>query len=472
MTENVADPGRGPDARGIGPSGAAGRIARGLAANVGGMGVTIIIQLVSVPVFLAAWGVPTYGEWLVLTAIPTYLAMSDLSFSSVAGNSMVMLVAQGKVTDAVTLGRRLWSIVTVTTVFASLASVAIALIFGGAFGNAAAIPATGARMVLVAFFVQAAIGNQYGVLDAWFRAGARYPLGATMRQVGRLFEFGSLMGAVLLGARPEVAAISFLAGSAVGFGVSWVVLRWAVPWSTFRPEVPHLRTFRELLVPGLAFMGLPIGNALSLQGFTIVVGTVLGAPAVVVFSTTRTITRVALQAIGSINMAIWPELSRCVGSGRLKEARTILRRSVQLALAASLSLVLLLTLFGVALVRWWTHGLVDPPVPLLLILLVVIVANSMWSTLSSVLAATNRVRRLAVVYLAGTIAALSAAVPLSSAFGLTGAATALLAIDIAMVAYVFPASLRVVQDGPRAFLRALLDVRGAVRSAVLARSAT
>jgi O-antigen/teichoic acid export membrane protein len=437
------------------------------------MGVTLVIQLVSVPVLLAAWGVPTYGEWLVLSAVPTYVALSDLSFSSVAGNSMVMLVAQGKRTDAVTLGRRLWSIVTLMTGVAVLAAVAIALAFGGAFGSGAAIPASEAQVVLVALFLQVAVGNQYGVLDAWYRAGGRYPLGTTIRQLGRLLEFGALMVAVLLGARPGTAAIAFLAGSVAGFVISFVVLRRAVPWSTFRPERPHLQTFRELLTPGVAFMAFPIGNSLSLQGFTIVIGATLGVAAVVIFSTTRTITRIALQAMGSINNSIWPELSRSVGGGHLGEARAILRRAVQLALAASLSVVFASALFGVAFIRWWTHGLVDPPVLLLFILLLVIVANSTWYTLSSVLVATNRHKRLAVVYIAGTIVALLAAVPLSSAFGLPGAATALLAIDMAMVGYVLPAALRVVQDTPGGFLRALLNVRGAVRSAVSSvRSAT
>lgn len=447
-------------------SGATGRILRGLAANIGGIGVTLIIQVVSVPVLLTAWGVPTYGEWLVLSAVPTYVALSDLSFSSVAGNSMTMLVAQSKRGDAVVLGRRLWSIVTVMTGFAVLAAVAIALVFGGAFGNGAAIPTSQARIVLVALFVQVAVGNQYGVLDAWYRAGGRYPLGATMRQLGRLLEFSALMGAVLFGAGPGAAAIAFLAGSVTGFLMSIVVLRRAVPWSTFRPERPHLQTFRELLAPGVAFMAFPIGNALSLQGFTIVIGATLGGAVVVVFSTTRTITRIALQAMSSINSAIWPELSRSVGSGRLDEARAILRRAVQLSLAASLSVLFVLALFGVRIIRWWTHGLVDPPVLLLLLLLLVIVANTVWYTLSAVLAATNRHKRLAVVYLAGTIVALLAAVPLSSVFGLPGAATALLAIDLGMVAYVFPASLHVVQDAPAGFFRALLDVRGGIRSLV------
>ena len=458
---DVDPAGPGPDA-----SGAAGRIVRGLGANIGGIGVSLLVQLVTVPVVLAAWGVPTYGEWLVLSAVPTYIALSDLSFSSVAGNSMVMLVAQDKRTEAAILGRRLWSIVTVMTGIAVLAAVVIALVFGGALGGGAAISASEAQIVLIALFLQVAVGNQYGVLDAWYRAGGRYPLGATVRQIGRLFEFGALIGAVLLGARPGTAAISFLAGSVTGFGLSWVVLRRAVRWSTFRPERPHLETFRELLAPGLAFMAFPIGTALSLQGFTIVIGATLGPASVVVFSTTRTISRVPLQVMNSINNSIWPELSRSVGAGHLDEARSILRRAVQLSLVGSLSFAVGLALFGVAIIRWWTHGLVNPPALLLLVLILVVVANSTWYTLSAVLVATNRHRRLAIVYLTGTTAALLGAVPLSSALGLEGAAVALLAIDIAMVAYVFPASLRVVQDAPGGFLRALLDIRRAVRWAI------
>ena len=73
---------------------------------------------------------------------------------------------------------------------------------------------------------------------------------------------------------------------------------------------------------------------------------------------------------------------------------------------------------------------------------------------------------IAVVYLLATTAALLSAVPLSEAFGLEGAGLALLAIDVTMVAYVFPAAMRVVQNSPGRFLRSLLDVRGAVRSAI------
>lgn len=464
MTERI----RAADTRAIlnasGSPGAGSRIARGFTANVAGTGITLLIQLVSVPVFLAAWGVPVYGQWLVLSAIPTYVALSDLSFSSVAGNSMVMLEAEGRRAEAMALGRRLWSIVTILTGGVVLAAIAIALVFGGAFGGGAAIPTSEVQLVLAALFLQVAVGNQYGVLDAWYRAGGRYPLGAAVRQLGRVIEFGALIGVVLLGARPGAAAVAFLAGSVLAFGVSWLILRRAVAWSSFRPDGFHRQTFRDLLPPGLAYMAFPIGNALSVEGFTIAIGSTLGPAAVVVFSATRTATRVPLRLVGAISSSIWTELSRSVGGGHLDEARTILRRATQLSLVVSLSLVLPLALVGPPLIRSWTHSAVDPPLALLYVLLLVIVGNSIWYTLSTALVATNRHKRLAIVYLSGSTVALLAAIPLSSAFGLVGAATALLAIDAGMVVYVLPAALDVVQDLPNPFMRALLDLPATVRS--------
>lgn len=439
------------------------RIGRGLGAGIGGVGLTLLIQLVSVPVLLGAWGVRVYGEWLVLSAFPTYLALSDLSFSSVAGNTMVMLEAQGKRTEAVVLGRHLWSIVTVLTAAGVAAAVAIAFVFGGSFGTSAAIPASDAQIVLLALFLQVALSNQQGVLDAWFRASGRYPLGSSMYQLGRLTGFVALIAAALLGGGPAAAAGMFLAGSAVGFAVSWVVLRRAVPWSSFAVERPHGGTIRQLLIPGAAFVTLATANALSLQGMTIAVGVMLGASSVVVFSTTRTVTRFVSLTIGAVGSSSWPELSRSVGGGDLAEARAILRGATQLSMAIALSLVVLLATLGSAVIGWWTRGAVEAPRDVLLLLLLVVIANALWWVPASVLAATNRHHRMALMYLAATAVGLIAAMPLMAAFGLVGAAFSLLASDFVLIVGVLPIALRLVDDVPSRFLRALLDATGAIR---------
>ena len=53
-----------------------------------------VMQLVGVPVFLHFWSVPLYGNWMVVSAIPSYLSFSSVGFGSVAGNEMTMLVAR------------------------------------------------------------------------------------------------------------------------------------------------------------------------------------------------------------------------------------------------------------------------------------------------------------------------------------------------------------------------------------------
>ena len=55
--------------------------------------VTTLTQLFSIPLFLHFWGSSAYGEWLVLSAIASYLSLSDVGFSKVASNRMAMLVA-------------------------------------------------------------------------------------------------------------------------------------------------------------------------------------------------------------------------------------------------------------------------------------------------------------------------------------------------------------------------------------------
>ncbi|MFH1131371.1 MAG: hypothetical protein V1754_08555, partial [Pseudomonadota bacterium] len=54
------------------------RIVRNLGASAMSQVITLVIQLVSVPVFLSSWGVPLYGEWLTLNAICTFFVLSDL----------------------------------------------------------------------------------------------------------------------------------------------------------------------------------------------------------------------------------------------------------------------------------------------------------------------------------------------------------------------------------------------------------
>jgi len=100
------------------------RLIKGVAANGFALAVTFL-SIVTIPFFWHYWGQELYGEWIIVSAIPTYLTMSDLSFGTTAGSQMTILAAQGKRLEALRVLQSAWILVT-------LASIAIlVLILGG-----------------------------------------------------------------------------------------------------------------------------------------------------------------------------------------------------------------------------------------------------------------------------------------------------------------------------------------------------
>src|SRR5882757_9845291 len=145
-------------------------------------------------------------------------------------------------------------------------------------------------------------------------------------------------------------------------------------------------------------MGFPLGNALSLQGSLLAVGYALGPTQVVIFSTARTVSRVALQMVQMVNFTFEPEMSIAYGAGNYALTRTLLRRACQLALLVAVVIVLVMMTFGPWFLTHWTSGHVPPSRNLLL----VVVLYALWSTSATLMTATNQHQKLATYYILGT----------------------------------------------------------------------
>ena len=72
-----------------------------------------IIQLIQVPVFLHFWGVPLYGEWMIINSIPAYLSFSNVGFGNVAGNEMTMMVARNDREGALRVFQSCWWLIAI-----------------------------------------------------------------------------------------------------------------------------------------------------------------------------------------------------------------------------------------------------------------------------------------------------------------------------------------------------------------------
>jgi len=302
------------------------------------------------------------------------------------------------------------------------------------------------------------LGQLEQLLQSAYRCVGRYSYGSFMKSCITLTSFAATLVPVWLGHGPRTAALVFAASNVAGTLVLGLMVRHDIPWIKFGWQHARFAEIKRLTPPAFAFMGFPLGNALNLQGTLQAVSYALGPVAVVVFSTARTVSRVALQMVQMINSTFEPELSKSFGAGNVGLVRTLHRRSCQAALLLAMGIVVVMIAGGPYLLSHWTHGKVPPSRPLLSMLLAVVILYSLWSTSSTILTATNRHKRLASVYVAATGFTVILTWIMARRFGLYGAAGSLLISEFLMNLYVLPATLKLAQDSFSAFMLSMLTI--------------
>jgi O-antigen/teichoic acid export membrane protein len=427
-----------------------------------------IVQLVQVPVFLHFWSVPLYGEWIMVTAIPSYLSFSSIGFGNVAGNEMTMMTARDDRDGALRVFQSCWWLIT------AICSAGI-LIFGVAlyffpvseYLKLHQMGPTDSKWVIFYLGCSVLLGQLETLLQSAYRCVGRYPYGSFIKSMFSLVAFAVMLVPVCLGGGARATALAFALANAFFTLVLCVMVRRDIPWIRYGWSHASIAEVRRLSGPAFAFMAFPIGNAFNLQGTILAVGYALGPVAVVVFGTARTVSRVALQMVQMVNGTFWPEMSAAFGANDIPLLRSLHRRACQMALLTALLVIISMMGFGPWFLHHWTGGHVPPSRSLLSILLLVVVFYSLWATSSTLVAAINKHQKLAAWYLAGTSITVVLTYLFARRYGLYGAAASLLVSELIMNLYVLPESLRLSHDTLPAFLSSLLHYPRSLRPTAL-----
>lgn len=423
------------------------RILAALGANVFGQGVTIGSQLLLTPLFFRQWGAAMYGEWLILSSIPTYLNLADAGLGSAAGNEMAMKAAAGDRRAAQQIFRGALTI-------CGMAG-AVVLLIGMLFAFSTwrlglprmqHIGSAEAAMVLLVLAASVALGFAGGIVGAGFRCCGRNAQGIMLSNTCRLLEAICYASLLLAKQSPLALCLGAVSLKIVMLVVQFVLLRQVCPW-LFTPGVPaETGMVRRLIGPAMGFMAFPLGHALSLQGPLLIIGATLGAPAVALFSAMRTLARLPIQITNVFNASIWPEMSRAYGSGDRDELRRLHRVSwgstVLLICVAATALVTL----GPWFAELWlgSDALIKPE--LLLGLVSITVIGAVWNASSVVLVAINAHARLGLIYVLANLLGLLLAYGLGHFLGWTGLLGSLLMIDVLILSWVLPKVMEVTRD--------------------------
>jgi O-antigen/teichoic acid export membrane protein len=435
------------------------RLILGFLSNWVGRLASTIIQLIQVPVFLHFWGVPLYGEWMIVNSIPAYLSFSNGGFGSVAGNEMTMMVARDDRESALRVFQSCWwliSIICAGTII--LLSGTLYYLPASRLLKLTALGESDTKWIIFYLGVSVLLGQLEQLLQSAYRSIGRYPFGSFVKSILSLFAFACMIVSVALGTGTRATALVFASANIACTIFLCILVRRDIPWIRYGWQHASFDEIRKLARPAIAFMGFPLGNALNLQGTLLAVSYALGPTEVVIFGTARTVSRVAIQMVQMVNTTFEPEMSIAFGAGNYELTRSLLRRACQLALLTAGFIVTVMMTFGPWFLTHWTGGHVPPSRPLLAILLLVVVFYALWSTSATLMFSTNQHQRLAAYYLLGTSLSCTLCYFFARSYGLYGAAASLLISELVMNLYVVPACLRISRDTMPAFLASMLQV--------------
>lgn len=434
------------------------KLLRNLGANAYGQLITVAIQLVSVPLYLHYWGVALYGEWLILSAIPAYLALSDIGFASVAANDMTMRVANGDKQGAVEVYQSIWLFISgVSVLVAAALTLVIYAVSVNARFSISHISETQTQQILVVLTLYVLVGLQGGVINAAFRAAGRYAYGTAMGNTVRLAEWASSMLALVLGGGVLTIALVTLATRALGLLLLWLALRQQEQWLYLGARSASLQQVRNLFKPAVAFMAFPLGLALSLQGMVLIIGMTLGSAAVVIFSAYRTLTRLLVQVITMLNHALWPEISVAYGAKQMELVKQLHRKGSSITFWVALVAVTILFFIGEWFIGIWIRHAFEQNHILLSLLLATTFLNVLWQTSWIVLMATNQHQRITLAFIFFAASGLFFAWLVIPKFGIDGAGFIMLMFELPMLYIAINNALKLLNDNWSSYISAVIN---------------
>ena len=423
---------------------------------LGGIATRVAVQLATLPILFANWPADRVGTWMMIFAVPAYLAMAGQAFSGAGGNAALAAARVNRWPQARAAFRASWIWGTGLSVLAVAALLQMAaLVPGGAARDFGFTGQEELRLSIAWLGVYIVALSQAALMLIPLRVSGHYPLSATALNIAALAEV-AILALCVTQSQSFVVLAAALAGlrSVTGVVLGIIAFRCA-PDVFAKPRVSLRPTVRQLLRPSLAFVVLPVVYTLNLQGYTLLVGFAFGATAVAGFVAIRVVVR-AIDLVMTVVYSVQFFEAGYIEGNKQAIQRRQLATMTTLTTVAIAVFACVLMLAGDWLLALFTagKGAFDPG--LAFTLLEAGALRGLATTPQSMVAAESAYGALARSYLLASLLALGAATALATA-GLPLLVIVAMLIPAELVATVlaFRTVLTRLDWNVRDFLRAL-----------------
>ena len=409
---------------------------KGVSANTAGLAITLISQLLTVPLFLRTVGVQQYGAWLLLTSFSTYLSLGNVGFATAAGTRATGLVALGLREQAGQVIRSMWAGL---SIFCGAAAVILTLSFAFALPTKLFTPLSyeSAVIIIASQFLYIWMWVHASFVEAAFRAGAQYARGILWLHSLRLIDFIIIAGVLLATKSLVLVSVAVLFGRLVATCAYYRAGVRRLDWFRLGYRDIRWELVRQLAVKSFTYMGFSAGNAVSAEGYVLLVSATMGPTSVVIMVTVRTVANVLRQLTSMVNLGVTPEVTRAVVARDAARTRRLLLLSVAASVALAATACGLLTWIGPTVVRVWTANHVTPDRGFVFLMTFTVLADVPWMSLTMLLTALNQHQVAGVAYVLATALSLAVAGLALPAAGLSAVPVSLLLVDLVVTPVCF-----------------------------------
>lgn len=328
-------------------------------ANVYGMGVTILNQIVMVPIFINFWGVEKYGNWIIITAFSSFFSMANLGLNQATNNEFVISYQFNDLRKCNSL--------LVNSFYFILSITLIILMLGAGFASFYGFKETlsvtlfnslETNTIFMLLLFNVFIKMLGGIYNGVFRIKHKAHLNAIIENTIKLVEtFILVLGLVY---SLKLSTILLLYNIPV---LTSIVIKHFYSLRHFRVSFSvkffDFKLLKQIIYPSVGFMLIPLSQAISNQGMIFVVNSVLGPMILVLFTTTRTLVNFIRTIVDLFGNSIYPEISIAWGQQKINTILKIFNGTLKIVLASIFLIVAVLWFFGEDIFLRWTKNSVE-----------------------------------------------------------------------------------------------------------------
>ncbi|MGI4815683.1 MAG: lipopolysaccharide biosynthesis protein [Janthinobacterium lividum] len=424
---------------------------------------TLFAQIATVPFFIHSVGISRYGEWLILIALPSYVAMSDMGLGTTAANAMSLKAGkENSQSEMSVIFASCWYMIALLNLgFVLLLIAVFYLLQNLGFYKIQTISQSTADQILVLYLLYMAVSVQCSLSVAVYKAHMRYALGTFINNSIRLVESLCIILVLLLSNNLVHVALTYLVVRCIGYIVLIRVAAGLMPTLTFRVAAVDFRLIRSYLAPSLNFLLFSAGVNMTPQAVILILGRFFSPSLVVAFSMSRTVSRLGLQAMNAISTSVWAEYSLLAGKGLFDKIVDLNRKALRIAALMGVCFVIFVAAAGPKIIDIWSKGRISDATHWILGGLAIAYSiQGIWLIMSSILTSQNLHSRISLFYSLINAVLIAILVCTGRWITINEVIAMICVVELAMLIYTIVTTSKYLGRTTTSFARSIIGARG------------